>query len=206
MRLSEKTLELSLCAQFAAQWNLRNAIWFGLTQTQEKKLGFDACSRISGRLLILQFKASNLMVQPQRFQVPRRRFTVPHDQLVNLCNLATGLPRAVYYVFPDLGTTRELSRNQDLVQQTWFLDLSALPQSSSISVPRNRARRHYAYTDPPLCELRSKPLHFDLLGEQEISKLLEAMHPNSLTFVKWCHEHENEFAFKGFRAYGLLLP
>lgn len=204
MRLSEKTLELSLCAQFAERWNLRNAIWFGLTQGQEKELGFDACSRINGRLLILQFKASNVVVQPQRFSAPRRRFTLPHDQLISLRDLAIGLPRAVYYVFPNLGTTYELSLNQDLVQQTWFLDVTGLPPSALISVPRNRARRHYAYTDPPLCELRSEPTHPNLLGAGDILKTFKPMHPNSVAFVEWC-EH-NRFAFEGLRVYGLLWP
>lgn len=59
MRLSEKTLELNICAQatkyVGAQTNL---LWFGLTQKQEACAGFDACTRLGGRLLVFQFKAS----------------------------------------------------------------------------------------------------------------------------------------------------
>jgi hypothetical protein len=204
MRLSEKTLELSFCAQFAERWNLRNVIWFGLTQAQERRLGFDACSRINGRLLVFQFKASNVIVHHRRFVGPRRRFTIPHDQLLRLRDLATGLPRAVYYAFPDLGTTYELSRNQDLIQQTWLLDVAGLPPAAQIPMPRNRARRHYAFTDPPACELRSELLQVKLLEGHDVMENLKAIEPNSKSFVKWCKE--TKFAFEGLRAYGLLWP
>src|SRR5208337_5079867 len=104
MWLSEKTIELTFCSQFSAQLGLRNMIWFGLTQAQEKRLGFDACTRLNGRLLILQFKASNKIVHPQRFVRPRRRFMLPHTQLERLQNLAASFPRMVYYIFPNIGT------------------------------------------------------------------------------------------------------
>jgi hypothetical protein len=204
VRLSEKTLELSFCAQLAERWGLRNVIWFGLTQMQERRLGFDACSRINGRLMIFQFKASNVMRNSWRFPRPQRRFTIPHDQLVQLRELATGLPRAVYYAFPDLGTTRELSQNRDLIQQTWVLDVATLPPASSIPVPTNRARRHYAYMCPPVCELRSEPLNLDLLNTSDLIMKIKHLEPNSKHFVHWCKE--TRFEFKGLRAYGLLWP
>ena len=54
MRISEKTIELNFCAQatFLCGLGLK---WFGLTQRQEAKAGFDACGKLGGRLLILQF-------------------------------------------------------------------------------------------------------------------------------------------------------
>ena len=41
MRLSEKTFELNFCSQFAQLWGHYNIKWFGLTQRQEAKAGFD---------------------------------------------------------------------------------------------------------------------------------------------------------------------
>ena len=58
MRVSEKTIELNFCAQFAARYG-EPVLWFGLTQKQEARLGFDAWTRMGGRLLVFQFKASN---------------------------------------------------------------------------------------------------------------------------------------------------
>jgi hypothetical protein len=76
MRLSEKTLEINLCAQLSQV--LGGVIWFGLTQRQEAQAGFDVCTRLGGRLLILQFKASS-------YDVPGgRRFVLKHDQLLAL--------------------------------------------------------------------------------------------------------------------------
>ncbi len=118
MRLSEKTLELSITSQLTQRLNVPEAIWFGLTQRQERDLGFDVASRIAGRLLILQFKASSVIVHPQRYNQPRRRFTVPHGQLVNLQALANAFPNSVYYVFPDIGTATELAVNRDLIAQS----------------------------------------------------------------------------------------
>jgi len=57
MRLSEKTIELTFCHQFGRLAS-SGLIWFGLTQKQESIAGFDACTKMRGRLLIFQFKAS----------------------------------------------------------------------------------------------------------------------------------------------------
>jgi hypothetical protein len=55
-RLSEKSLELTFCAQFSAEaafyhhvpWPHR-IVWFGLTQLQENQLGFDAVTSLRVR-------------------------------------------------------------------------------------------------------------------------------------------------------------
>ena len=197
MRLSEKTLELTICSQISQQFGLRDAIWFGLTQRQEARFGFDACTKLNGRLLILQFKASNVLVQPKRFKRPRRRFTVPHAQLVSLQRLCLKFPRLVHYVLPDLGTTSELYRNRDIVGQSWCLDPSILPNPPSF--PNNRAGNHYFYIDPPACEFRSEPFDIELKKIDE-SLLDEA--GNTREVADWCHHHE--FTFEGLKAYGVL--
>jgi hypothetical protein len=200
MRLSEKTIELTFCSQFAAQLGLRNIIWFGLTQAQERRLGFDACTKLNGRLLVLQFKASNIIVHPRRFRRPRRRFVLPHTQLESLQRLAGAFPRMVHYVFPNIGTTSELLRNRDVISQTFILEVSLLP--NPFPLPANRTQIHYAYIDPPACEIKSKPVEAELMEAISLKSSLMGEPPNSKEFVHWCQE--NKFSFMGLRAYGIL--
>ena len=99
----------------------RMPIWFGLTQMQEARSGFDAATRLGqGRLLLLQFKAGRRM---------RRgiRFTAQHTQLEAL-RARTRAARAVFYVLPAVTRTRELSvAAPPLLAQTWLLDVAHLP-------------------------------------------------------------------------------
>src|SRR5688500_3952199 len=130
MRLSEKTLEISICAQLAA-YTRRRLIWFGLTQKQEAIAGFDVCTRLNGRLLIMQFKASDHLLSSGA-----RRFHLPHDQLMSLTARWQGWTRSVYYVFPLVGNTKEIAANSDLIAQTRLLDVGTLPR---IAAPTTRA-------------------------------------------------------------------
>ncbi len=200
MRLSEKTIELTFCSQFSVQLGLRNIIWFGLTQAQERRFGFDACIQLNGRLLILQFKASNIIVHPRRFRRPRRRFVLPHNQLERLQNLAGAFPRMVYYALPNIGTTLELLRNRDIISQTFGLQVSRLP--NPFPIPTNRTQIHYAYIDPPAYEIKSKPFEGKLIEAIKLQSSLKGEPPNSKEFVNWCLE--NNFSFEGLRAYGIL--
>lgn len=200
MRLSEKTIELTFCSQFSAQLGLRNIIWFGLTQAQERRFGFDACTKLNGRLLVLQFKASNIIVHPRRFRGPRRRFVLSHTQLERLQKLAGAFPRMVHYAFPNIGTTLELLRNRDVISQTFFLEVSRLPNPFPIQAKRTQI--HYAYIDPPACEIESKPVEAELIEAISLKSSLIWEPPNSKEFVNWCQE--NRFGFIGLRAYGIL--
>jgi hypothetical protein len=202
MRLSEKTIELSFTAQLTHQLNLINAVWFGLTQRQEMQLGFDACSQIAGRLLILQFKASNVIVHPSRYSKPRRRFSVPHDQLVNLQSLAKQFPQSVYYVFPNLGTTKELALNKNLIAQSWLLDVAAIP--CPFPTPTNQTKTHHAFIDPPACDIRSEPVDAKLMSARQFAQQIQSLRENSRAMIDWLRHRE--FSFRGMRAYGLLLP
>jgi len=47
MPISEKTLELNICAGISKRFS-QKIIWFGLTQKQEAKAGWDACIRMNG--------------------------------------------------------------------------------------------------------------------------------------------------------------
>ena len=122
MRIAEKTIELNFCAQLNSTAK-QHLIWFGLTQRQEAQLGFDACTSIGGRLLILQFKASNY-----RLKSGHRRFYASHAQMMLLKKLAKR-PRSVFYVLPTVGTTRELAARPDLIAHSRLLDITSIPAS-----------------------------------------------------------------------------
>ena len=163
MRLSEKTLELNICAQVAGYVFWPHAfpghhlIWFGLTQRQEAEAGYDAWTRVGGRLLLLQFKASKRRIGPSR------RFTLDHDQLRNLRNRVRQHRRSVFYVFPLVGTSRELAGNPDLIPQTWLLDVAGLTNIPAPTKANGQPRRsglHYADVTPGRVVLHSDPREF----------------------------------------------
>lgn len=123
MKLSEKTLELNICAQFSAHLKgAANVFWFGLTQKQEAKAGFDACVKLHGRLLIFQFKASNKLLK----HTGDRKFLASHSQLCALHSRAKRAARSVFYALPLVGNTAEMKKNPDLLSQTWLLDAGGL--------------------------------------------------------------------------------
>src|SRR5262245_19171201 len=108
MRVAEKTIELNFCAQASSAIFGKRAIWFGLTQKQEAKYGFDACTKAAGRLFIFQFKASNTMQKSTK----ARRFLASHAQMQKLQKQCKR-KRSVFYVFPMVGTTLELVKAPD---------------------------------------------------------------------------------------------
>lgn len=155
MRLSEKTLELSICSQLAALLK-RRVIWFGLTQRQEARAGFDACAKLGLRLVIFQFKASREL----RDNGSTRRFKAPHLQMEAL-RQRVRQRREVFFVLPHLGTTAELGLNSDLLSQTWVLDVADFPP---LAPPTNadgsnrRSGEHYLDLAPPIVTVRSEPV------------------------------------------------
>jgi|ERR1035441_1418923 hypothetical protein len=159
MRLSEKTLELTICNQIATHLG-RRMVWFGLTQEQEARAGFDACTQLGGRILILQFKASNTFVRGVR------RFHLPHRQLVQLRWRARHtLRRGIYFVLPLVGTTRELAANPDLIPQTWLLNPLDIPRIHHPTTRAGTVRRngiHYADVTPPIITIHSEPVEAKL--------------------------------------------
>ena len=79
MRIPEKTIGINFCAQLSSELRATqgvNVLWFGLTQAQERTAGFDACTKIGGRLFQFQFKASNQVLANgvRRFSVAIRRW------------------------------------------------------------------------------------------------------------------------------------
>lgn len=153
MRVPEKTIELNLCSQLNVLFGAR-LVWFGLTQEQEAKAGFDACARTGSTMLIFQFKASN------QFARGARRFHAPHAQMQALRNRVRG-DRRIYYALPDVGTSSDIQKNPDLLAQTWLLDVSKLPTTIPPPTTRTGSARkkgvHYLDMKPPLLIIRSQP-------------------------------------------------
>lgn len=160
MRISEKTVELNLCAQINQNLNQR-ILWFGLTQKQEAKWGFDAVTQLNGRAILFQFKASN-----KTLRNGARRFVLEHNQLLRLQNTFQYLRQSVFYSFPLIGNTQELyNKNGDFYNNTWLLDVAKLPipfpEPTTKTYPR-RVRKnpiHYADVLAPQITIHSEPVN-----------------------------------------------
>ncbi|MDH1662809.1 hypothetical protein N5E02_15545 [Stenotrophomonas sp. GD03777] len=163
MKLSEKTLELNICAQASRLLGAKKKIlWFGLTQKQEAKAGFDACTKLGGRLLIFQFKASNRLLRSNE-----RVFLVPHDQLEALRNQVKSCSRSVFYAFPLVGNTSELKKNPDLLSQTKLVDVASLslvglPTKSDGTLRKNGC--HNVYVSPTKVVFHSEPVNVEAIS------------------------------------------
>lgn len=159
MRVSEKTIELNYCAQLNRK-STYNLIWFGLTQKQEARAGFDACTKLGGRLILFQFKASN-----HTMRTGARRFVASHSQMEALRERCRST-RSVFYAFPLIGTTHELTTKRDLLSHTWLLDVRALrtlpaPTGRSGGLRKNGA--HYIHVMPRRAIICSDPIEVPLI-------------------------------------------
>ena len=171
MRISEKTVELNLCAQISQHLNQR-ILWFGLTQKQEASLGFDAATNLNGRALLFQFKASNNTLGNKA-----RRFYLQHDQLRSLQNLLPHVYGSIFYAFPLIGNTGELyQKNGDFYNNTWLLDVASLPSPfpepfTQTNPPRLRVNPvHYADVWPSRVIIHSDPVEANLESLSDIVK------------------------------------
>ncbi len=168
MKLSEKTLELNICAQVSTSIICFTPnpylLWFGLTQKQEARAGFDACTKLGGRLLVFQFKASN-----RQLQNGMRRFLLPHGQLEALQRLAQYRPshHFVFVAFPLVGTTSELQRYPDLLEATWLLNVAS-PSLKNMQPPSRRNGCHNVYVAPGSIVLRSEPVAGEAVRLREL--------------------------------------
>lgn len=168
MKISEKTLELNICAQMhSVVAPKQRLLWFGLTQRQEARWGFDACTKLGGRLLVFQFKASNHVLRNGA-----RKFQLDHVQLTKLQGLAGSYMRSVFYAFPLVGNTRELAKSKSLLHDTWLLDLAPLPAiptpTKKDKTPR-RNGRHNAQIRPGKITIYSDPVNAELVSMAEFA-------------------------------------
>lgn len=172
MRLAEKTVELNFCKSFPQAIG-HDLLWFGLTQKQEARAGFDACARIGSTLMLFQLKASNVVLKDGT-----RRFKAEHNQMQTLRNQVKA-NRSVYYVLPVVGTTVELCGGLCFSHCSRYLDVSRLP--STIPPPLAKGKNppamrknncHYIDVSPTLTKatIHSDPFDVPLLGIEDIGR------------------------------------
>lgn len=157
-RLAEKTIELTTCAQIAAALS-RPMVWFGLTQAQERKYGFDAATDLGGTAFILQFKASSTVIQSGTY-AGQRRFLCQHQQMNELVTRFGSVPNACFYFFPSVGTFADLQAvSGNLLDNSFLVDVADLPRP--VPASGRASDYHYVYLDKktPAVTITSKPFH-----------------------------------------------
>jgi len=158
MRISEKTIEINFSSKLNYYYN-NNIIWFGLTQKQEAKLGFDICCKLKGRLYIFQLKAISKILKNGTYQ-----FKTPHHQIIAMQKLSHKSARSVFYVLPDFGNTSELMKLSKL-DNYWLLDTKQISRISEPTCKNGKIRKnktHYINMEIPFATIYSKPVKVDL--------------------------------------------
>jgi|GEM_PF-1313398 len=164
IRVSEKTLELNICAEvlqlIRRMPGCQRAFWIGMKQQQEAKLGIDELiSNVpTGLHFALQFKAPR---SEPRDQAPYR-FTINDRQNSNLLRLANGRPDAVHYIFPQYNTFTKMRLDSPvLLSDTWLLrvyDLRNIPAST------NSLGTHRVETNPPNAVIHSESAEMKIVN------------------------------------------
>ena len=134
-QVSEKSLELNLCAELIqcirARKGCEGAVWFGMTQQQERRTGLDeAAVNAPGHSLMLQFKSPKATSSYDHHY----KFSINRRQHVALERLVAGNPKAAYYVFPLYSKwTKVLDHSPNLIKDTWLVPVSCISLNSSPS-------------------------------------------------------------------------
>ena len=128
--VSEKSLELNVCAellQCIRSWpRCSRALWFGLTQAQERQEGIDARIRNAGPgvSIMFQFKAP----WATSLENTLYKFSVNEQQHEAMEDLAAKNWKDVYYVFPLFSTWSKVDQHApDLADDTWVVPVSSIP-------------------------------------------------------------------------------
>ena len=133
-QVSEKSLELNLCAELIqcirAHKGCEGAVWFGMTQLQERRTGLDETMiNAPGHSLMLQFKSPHATSTHDQY-----KFSINRRQHRALKDLAIGNPKAVYYVFPLYSKwTKILDHSPNLTKDTWLVPVSCVSLNTSRS-------------------------------------------------------------------------
>lgn len=167
-RVSEKTLELNITTEiinlFRSLPNCKKAIWMGMKQKQEARIGIDELilNVPKGVHLALQFKSPR--GKPK--DGPDYKFSINDNQNNNLLRLARNKPESVHYVFPAYNSFDKLKNfSPKFLSETFFvkaIDLNSLTPSQS--------GRHtiIIQTNPPLI----RPSVALVFSEPKLIKLL----------------------------------
>jgi hypothetical protein len=130
--ISEKTLELNVCAELLREIRraFPKAIWLGLTQSQERKVGLDELIRNAGRgrHFMLQFKSP----VPTSLEDAHYRFSINTEQhLTLMAGVASWFPDAVWYVLPLFSTWNKVDDEApSLVNDTWAVRAADVDSST----------------------------------------------------------------------------
>ena len=80
--------------------------------------------------------------------------------------------RGVFYVFPLVGTTFELSRNPDVLAQSWLLDIFDLPDPPPFPTTKSGSPRksgfHYVDVTPPNAAICSEPFQVPVINAADL--------------------------------------
>jgi hypothetical protein len=143
-RISEKSIELTVCSQFGALIGKR-MVWFGLTQAQERQFGFDAATDLGGKAFILQFKASSTVPRSGGY-AQKRRFVCQHAQMVELVNRFGNLPNSCFYFLPNIGLFDELvAVSGNLINHSYLVDVAGIQKP--VPPSGRQSDYHYVYLD-----------------------------------------------------------
>jgi hypothetical protein len=131
-QISEKTLELNVCAEILHFVRRRHpkAVWQGLTQAEERAEGLDEKLRNAGPgfHFLLQFKSpapSSVEGSTYKFSLNTRQHLTLRD---GLCRT---YPNAVHYVFPLFaGWSKVDAAAPDLMADTWLMQATSVDSSS----------------------------------------------------------------------------
>lgn len=213
MRIAEKSLELTLCSQLSfllSGWGLRpkrgfypsaagQPFWFGLTQKQEARAGFDASMRLGGgRLLVLQFKAG------ARLKSVLVKYLGSHRQLLALQRLSRRRPGEVFYVLPEVTETLQLaSGTESVLARTWLLDVASIP---IIRAPSRKSGYHLIYLDKGgLVEIKSDPVEVQAVRVEDLGLAKEVANREQ-SVERYFDEFWEQASALGKGAVGLVLP
>lgn len=185
-------------------------LWFGLTQKQEARWGFDACIKLGGFAFLFQFKISN------QFNGGARRFSAPHDQMLNLIDLCGRARRSVYYVLPDFGTTAELGKLGSVLDRTWFLDVASIPTpvptpTKKDGTPRADGR-HFIDINTSACPasavIHSEPITVKLSSFEEAiqSQFTEGRGLSSRALARLLDSQDGTYLIKREALLAMVIP
>jgi len=203
-QVSEKTLELNICAEILplirSISGCSSAFWIGMKQDQEARWGIDELiSNVPrGVHLALQFKSP--WSKPEN--TAPYKFSINDRQHHNLLRLARHRPNGVLYVFPHYNTMSRLRTDSPAFQDTWFVrveDWRSLPNSSRSN------GSHLVKSFGGYAIAHSEPVKATSMGIKEaISSSLPGIKNSGLeleilTFSLLSHSDLKEWLFESFK-------
>ena len=161
VRVAEKSIELTTCAQLGALLGKR-MVWFGLTQAQERKYGYDAATNLGGRAFILQFKASTTVMKTTLY-AGQRRFQCQHFQMVELVKRFGSVPNSCFYFLPNMGafSSELLAVKGDLINNSYLVDVARIPKPVPTTSRKSGYHHVFLNKTKPSVTITSTPVEVE---------------------------------------------